>query len=187
MLVHFSTSKVLLVDDIELLRNIIKSIKKHHTLVYDWITPAHTELTTDGTRRDLATAYRESMDELAKADVFIAEVTRSSFGIGYQVAVAVQQKKPILLLSREGVDNDSLVRGLDSALVRFREYTNENLDKIIQQFLEDNDVQAKDLRFNFFIDRQIYNYIRWASFKTGKTKSRILRDLIEDEINKENG
>ena len=41
------------------------------------------------------------------------------------------------------------------------------------------------MRFNFFIDRKIYNYLRWASFKTGKTKAEILRDLVENEIEKQ--
>lgn len=170
------------------MRRVIKAIEKRHSLVNNWIDIAHRDAIEGGAGRDPINAYRQSMDELSQADVFIAEVTHTSFGVGYQTAMAVHQKKPVLLLSKGSVSNGSLVQGLgDSALVRFREYTDENLEKIIQQFLEDNDVQAKDLRFNFFIDRQIYNYLRWASFKTGKTKSRILRDLIEDEINKENG
>ena len=74
--------------------------------------------------------------------------------------------------------------GLDNALVRYREYNNDNLEDIIRQFLTDNDVKAKDLRFNFFLDRQIYNYLRWASLKTGKTKAKILRELVMKEINK---
>lgn len=186
MLAHFTTSKTLLVEEIDLLRRITKAIQKDHTLVHDWIGPAYKEIVAHGNRHDLATAYKQSMEELAKADVFIAEVTRSSFGVGYQVATAIQQKKPTLLLSKEDKVNDSLVRGLDSSLVRFREYNNENLEKIIEKFLADNDIQAKDLRFNFFVDRQIYNYLRWASFKTGKTKARILRDLVLNEIKKEN-
>ena len=64
--------------------------------------------------------------------------------------------------------------------MRYREYNNDNLEDIIRQFLTDNDVKAKDLRFNFFLDRQIYNYLRWASLKTGKAKAKILRELVQD-------
>ena len=38
------------------------------------------------------------------------------------------------------------------------------------------------MRFNFFIDRPIYNYLRWAALKTNKTKAEILRELVQREI-----
>jgi len=57
---------------------------------------------------------------------------------------------------------------------------------MLEKFMVDNDIQSKDMRFNFFIDRKIYNYLRWAAFKTGKTKAEILRDLVETEIEKQN-
>jgi len=105
-------------------------------------------------------------------------------GVGYQVALAVQQKKPVLLLSKEGLENDSVVSGVDNTLVTFREYSDDNLEQTVQDFLVTNDVQPKDLRFNFFIDRQIYSYLRWASYKTGKPKGKILRELVLKEIDK---
>jgi predicted DNA-binding protein len=55
----------------------------------------------------------------------------------------------------------------------------------VSQFLEQNHIENKDLRFNFFIDRQIYNYLRWASFKTGKTKAEILRELVLHDIERQ--
>lgn len=112
-------------------------------------------------------------------------MSTSSFGVGHQVASAIQQKKPVLLLSRDDIVNDSLVTGLDDTIVHYKEYNNSNLEQIVKNFLEENNVQAKDLRFNFFIDRQIYNYLRWASYKTGKTKAHILRDLVLKEIDKD--
>ena len=56
---------------------------------------------------------------------------------------------------------------------------------MVEKFLNENDIQSKDMRFNFFIDRKIYNYLRWAAFKTGKTKAEILRDLVQNEIEKQ--
>lgn len=186
MVVHLATSKATLIEDIEYLRKIIKVVKKNHEFARDWIEPAYKEIKERGPKRkNVSRVYHQSVEEVAKADVLIAEVTHSSFGVGYQVASAIQQKKPTLLLSREGVNNDSLVKGLDDAVVRSAEYNDSNLEQIAEDFLDENNIQAKDLRFNFFIDRQIYNYLRWASFKTGKTKARILRELVLKEINKD--
>jgi predicted DNA-binding protein len=55
------------------------------------------------------------------------------------------------------------------------------VEKILP-FLEDNNISTKDMRFNFFIDRPIYNYLRWAALRTGKTKAEILRELVQREI-----
>lgn len=184
MIVHFTCSRKSVLTDIERLRAILKIItQEKHELAREWIEDAHAQMLNKH-RRNISAVYQRSMEEVAKADVMIAEVSSSSFGVGYQVANAIQQKKPILLLSREDVDNDSLVRGLDNAVVTYSEYNDSNLEDIIKGFLRDNDIKAKDLRFNFFLDRQVYNYLRWASFKTGKTKAKILRELVLKEINK---
>lgn len=37
---------------------------------------------------------------MSKADVVIAEVTYDSFGIGYQVAMAIHLNNPVLLLTK---------------------------------------------------------------------------------------
>ena len=181
MIVHFTCSKRLLAENSDTLRRVVRAIKRRHELASNWIDD-YARTKNKGDAYDFDEAHRKSIEELAKADVFIAEVTHSSFGVGYQAAVAIQQKKPMLLLSREDASNDSMVRGLDKALVRYRAYTEDSLGQIIESFLDDNDVQAKDLRFNFFLDRQIYNYLRWASFRTGKTKASILRELVQKEI-----
>lgn len=183
MIVHLTTSKDTLLDNIQTLRRIVKTVEQNHEIANNWIESAYREMTS-GLRRDLKKAHQSSMDENTKSDVFIAEVTHSSFGVGYQVATALQQKKPTLLLSREGANNRSMVNGLDSTLVSFSEYNDDNLEKIVQDFLDENNIQSKDLRFNFFIDHQIYSYLRWASYKTGKPKAKILRDLVLQEIKK---
>jgi len=56
----------------------------------------------------------------------------------------------------------------------------------VGDFIEENRMGAKDIRFNFFIDRKILNYLNWAAFQTGETKSEIIRKLLEQEIDKTN-
>lgn len=185
MIVHFTTSKESLAGDIKSLRIVLKTIRKeNHTIANNWIDGAYRKIKLNRAPNSFTQLFHQSMEDVAKADVMIAEVTHSSFGVGYQVASAMQQKKPIFLLSKKGAKNDSLVRGLDDTIVKFCEYDEKNLEQLIKNFLADNDVQAKDLRFNFFIDRQIYNYLRWVSAKTGKPKAEILREFVLKEINK---
>lgn len=182
--IHFITSRPTLEKDINTLRSIISIIHgKDHYLTYDWIEPAykrHVEknLPTDNWDR----IYKLNLEAIARADVVIAETTYENFAVGYQIATAIQQKKPILLLRQNAADKNAFVTGVEDGWVRHGEYDSDTLVPIIEKFLDDNDIKSKDMRFNFFIDRKIYNYLRWSSFKTGKTKAEIIRDLIERQI-----
>ena len=164
---------------------IIKS--KGHTLSRDWINDAYeANQQTGKTANDWSLIYKESLGAIAQSDVIIAEASYENFAIGYQVAVAVQQKKPILLLRHNTADKNTFTTGVEDGWVRHENYDEAGVDKIIEKFIQENDITTKDMRFNFFIDRQIYNYLRWAALKTGKTKAEVLRELVQREIeNKE--
>jgi hypothetical protein len=183
MKIHLIASKPSLEKDINVLRQIMKVIKAEgHAIARDWIEDAYAaNMKTGQTAEDWSLIYSESLGAIAGADVIVADATYENFGVGYQIAVAVQQKKPVLLLHRSGVDG-AFAHGVADGWVRHGEYTENNIDKVIADFLKDNDISTKDMRFNFFIDRPIYNYLRWAALKTGKTKAEILRELVQREI-----
>lgn len=187
MKVHLITSRPTLEKDIDTLREIVSAIeKKGHTLALDWIERAYKRGSDVNQSADWTQIYKLNLETIAKADIVIAETSFENFGVGYQVAVAVQQKKPVLLLRQEGADKNAFASGVEDGWVKREEYSEDNLKDILDKFLEANDIQAKDMRFNFFIDRPIYNYLRWAAFKTGKTKAEILRELVVREIDKSN-
>lgn len=186
MKVHFITSKPSLEKDIDVLRRVVGIIRsKGHSLARDWIDEAYeTNLKTGKTAEDWALIYNESLSAIAGADVVVADATYENFAVGYQVSSAVQQKKPVLLLRREGVEESAFARGVEDGWVRHQAYTDDNIELILEEFIKDNDITVKDMRFNFFIDRTIYNYLRWTAFKTGKTKAEVLRELVKNEIEK---
>jgi hypothetical protein len=188
MKVHLITSRPTLEKDIKTLRRISGIIKSEgHTLVRDWIEDAYERINNpDIPYADWSKVYKENLEVINKADVVIAETSYENFGVGYQAAFAVQQKKPVLLLRHAEADKNAFATGVEEGWVKREEYTEQNLEGLMQKFLADNDIQAKDMRFNFFIDRPIYNYLRWAAYKTGKTKAEILRELVSKEIEKAN-
>jgi len=187
--VHFITAKKNVVNDIETLRNISNIItdQKHH-LLDDWVEAAYERRVNkkdDSLTGDWSKIYSSNIENIAKADVVIAETTYDTFGVGYQVAVAVHQKKPVLLLRHEDAQADSYATGVIDAWVQRASYNDDNLESVLKKFLDENDIITKDMRFNFFIDRQIYNYLRWSALRTGKTKAEILRELVTREITKD--
>jgi hypothetical protein len=188
MKVHFIASRPSLEKDIESLRHVVSIIKASgHNLARDWINDAYeTNVRTGKTAEDWSLIYNESLGAIAGSDVIIADATYENFAVGYQVAVAVQQKKPVLLLRHDTADKNAFVTGVEDGWVKHEEYTDETIQPILKKFLDENDITTKDMRFNFFIDRPIYNYLRWSALKTGKTKAEILRELVQREIeNKE--
>jgi len=184
--IHFITSKPSLEKDIDTLQSIIASIKSAgHTLAREWIDDAYeANQKTGQTANDWAHIYQESLGAIAESDAIIAEATYENFGVGYMIAMAVQQKKPILLLHKNGADGGAFAQGVVDGWVRHEMYNSETINKILKSFLDENDISTKDMRFNFFIDRPIYNYLRWAALKTGKTKAEILRSLVQQEIDR---
>lgn len=187
MLVHVIGSRGDIVNEIEYFRSLVSSVHKEgHSLVKDWIEPSYNSLKTGKAKWDLdwTNIYKESLEAINKADVIIAETTSPSFSVGYQVAMAMQMKKPTLVLNRTGIKESPFASGIEAGIV-YRNYNVDNLNKIIVEFLKENDIQTKDMRFNFFIDRPIYNYLRWTAHKTGKTKAEILRDLVVREIDRD--
>jgi len=184
MKVHFITSRPSLEKDFETLKRITGVVKATgHVIAYEWMENAYKrEVESKAPASNWNDIYKDNLSAIAQADVVIAETTYENFAVGYQVAVAVQQKKPVLLLRHEGADKNAFVTGIDDGWVKHRMYTQENIDSIVQDFLAENDITTKDMRFNFFIDRAIYNYLRWAALKTGKTKAEVLRELVNREI-----
>jgi len=184
MKVHFITSRPTIEKHIEELRAVINAIENAgHSLAIDWIERAYRRQ-TEGTepKANWTAIYRLNLEAIAKSDVVLAETSYDNFGVGYQIAFAVQQKKPIMLLRHEDVDDDAFVNGVEGGWIIHEKYNSQNLTSKVNKFLEDNDIKSKDMRFNFFIDRKIHNYLRWASLRTGKTKAEILRELVQHEI-----
>lgn len=189
MLVHFIASSANLKDNINGLRKVTKAIKdKGHVLTRDWLEEAYENIQggMEANDKKWQTIIDEDFEAIAKADVIIADVSTDSTAMGYQIATAIHQKKPTLLVLREGTTVPPFTWNIPSSFLKRIEYNGSNIDEKITPFLEENDITTKDMRFNFFIDRGIYNYLRWAALKTGKTKAEVLRELVNREIeNKE--
>ncbi len=187
MIVHFIASKGKIGQEIEHYRDILAAIKKlGHTLALDWVEETHSQGVVDEERVNWTDIEQENTGAISKADVIIVEATQKTFFVGYRVAQAIQQKKPILILTRDNSFPGITGLSATSDLVTGAQYNKENLVAKLKKFFEDNDIPTKDMRFNFFIDRPIYNYLRWAAYKTGKTKAEILRDLVSKEIDNAN-
>lgn len=155
----------------------------------DWISAAQNRLDKNIIRDDTKVVWeevhKENSEAISRSDIVIIEATNYGFQEGFYVSQALQLKKPVLLLTREDI-RGRLIHGIKHKMLTVQHYdTQEELKKIVDKFIKINTLSSKDLRFNFLIDRQIYSYLREVSYETGKNKSEIIRELLEQEIEHE--
>ena len=74
--------------------------------------------------------FRWSEEQIDRCDVLIAEVSNPSFGVGGELALAEQKKKPVILLSKKGSEVSEFVLG-NPAVVYHVEYT--SIDDAVKQ------------------------------------------------------
>lgn len=184
MMVHFIAGKSSIEKEIAYFRRIISLVKgAGHTLTNDWLNEVYKARKTIPNIK-WTKIYHTNLDAIDKADIIIAEATTKSFGVGFQVALAIRSKKPVLLLVREEVDRRSMLWGIDEEAVQTKLYNAGTLDTIVLGFLKEFDITTKEKRFNLMLDRKLQNYLTWAAKSTGKTRSQIVRELIVSEMDK---
>lgn len=188
MIIHLTGNVDTIENDMPYYRKIIKIVHENDgILARDWIETAYRRRSkdSDDIDTDWQSAMGDDLEAISRSDIVIIEISDYNFSQGFQTAIALNQKKPLLLISRTPVKKHS-ISGLKSKLLTTAEYkTEKDLDEIVKQFIKDNTIATKDLRFNMFIDRPIYNYLRSVSYESGKNKSEIIRELIEREIRKQ--
>lgn len=155
----------------------------------DWIGAAQNRIDKNIVRDDTKVVWEEvhteNSEAISRADIVIIEATNYGFQEGFYASQALQSKKPVLLLTREDV-RGLLIGGIKHKMLTVQHYGSpEELKKIVDKFIKSNTLSSKDLRFNFLIDRQIYSYLREISYETGKNKSEIIRELLEEEIDRD--
>lgn len=172
-------------DDYFYLQKISEIAHANHAMVFKyWFQPESTrgKFGIHDEEIDWTSNLRESTEALKHSDLVVIEATQSRFSQGFEAYLAAQYKKPTLIVTRAEI-KDRFISGVANKYISIRQYKNEDdLEKIVSKFIKQNAIPEKDLRFNFILDRRIYKYLRDKSYETGKNKSAIIRELLENEI-----
>lgn len=186
MIVHFIATRY----DIDINHVYLENIKQlGHKPSREWFSRAYELIKSIKyeDRINWGIFTKKDLETLGRVDLVVAEVTDENIPIGYQIAVAVQQKKPVLMLSRHDISSVSLSSNVNpdfDQFVTIKRYDLNTVSGILKGFFEKNDIKKQDMRFNFFINSEIYNYLKHEAYITGKNKSEILRELVLKEIRK---
>lgn len=198
--VFFSASIYAIPELIENYLEIVKNINSSGSLVISdwtksWQTIAKNHKKT-GKRKikesdilkiiDRGKLYEEHTKAIQQCDVVIAEVTKPTITVGYQLFYAISHKKPVLALyNSKAKDIDlSVIKSIiysESPLILLKKYDPRSLPFIINNFL--NKKKEVMIKFNFIINKEIESYLRWLNKKRpDKSRSDLLREKLTDEI-----
>ncbi len=127
--------------------------------------------------------FHERLEQWIQAcDFMVVESSFPSISVGYEISLALQYRKPVLLLYSIG-DPPSLFAHHEDVKIVCEKYTLDTLQSIISDFLRFVQGEA-DTRFTFFISSKQAAYLAKQSKKLRMPKSVFLRSLIDADMDK---
>jgi len=133
---------------------------------------------------------------LDKMDCFIIEASKPDQEIGYLLAYAISQKKPLLYLYQKGtpdkVAHGYLTKKNTPDYIVMKSYTNLDLELIIADFIKQIEQgggikEKPTIKFTLRITPQMERYLQWKSKRLKKTKADFLREFLGEIIKKDGG
>ncbi|MBI3379397.1 hypothetical protein HY029_01420 [Candidatus Gottesmanbacteria bacterium] len=120
---------------------------------------------------------------LNECDFVVAESSFPSISVGYEIALALNLGKPILILYTEDGGAPSVLAHHKDEKVVCERYTMESFKGLIDDFVEFAEGKA-DTRFTFFLPHEFDAYIEKISRQRKVPKSVYLRRLIDEDMKK---
>ncbi|KKS97500.1 MAG: nucleoside 2-deoxyribosyltransferase [Candidatus Gottesmanbacteria bacterium GW2011_GWA2_43_14] len=133
-------------------------------------------------REDRLFFHKKLEKWISQSSFMIAEVSFPSISVGYEISLALHLGKPVLVLYSEGHPPSLLAYHKDEKLMTER-YNSDNLPGIIEDFV--NFVKGPaDMRFTFYITREIAAYLDKITRNKKLPKAVYLRKLVEEDMKK---
>lgn len=158
-----------------------KLIKKNCQVISDHILKSSSQKIQLETKAERL-AFQEKLEKwINGADCIVAETSFPSISVGYEISLALNRGKPVLILhTHDSMPPSLLIHHSDDKLI-CEKYTGENLDGIIEDFL--NYVEGKeDSRFIFYLSSELMAFLDKISKNDKIPKSVYLRRLIEEKM-----
>jgi len=184
MLAYFTASIVGKKYHLPNYRRIVELLKQKEVEILDEHILEVYEKDIQVQSKDKRLAFHKQLEDwVNKSDFLVAETSFPSISVGYEISMALDRNKPVLILYSEG-DPPSLFAYHENQKIVCEKYTQENLQAIIEDFLRFVRGES-DTRFTFFISSKQASYLAKQAKINRVPKSVYLRGLIDkDESNK---
>jgi len=161
-------------------------IDQGHTLTRDWLPHTEEHLHKGNTDvRNIKQIYKACINSIKGADIVIIEDTVSNFSTGHQITVALQNKKPTLVLwqgKKYRQFKQMFIHGIESDILQISEYSPETLFEIVNTFINKYENAFERNRFHLVLRNVERNYLDWAQFTKNKSRTKIIREALRKII-----
>lgn len=185
--VYFACSSTNLRENISSYLTVTDTIKKlKHQIPFDWLDRVKRQFDRSLSEREekKSVLQREGIKAIENCDALIAETSFPSSSVGYQIALALSLKKPVLCLYSLDFGNKvppQIINADESVNLSIKPYNKESTFNILKNYFESHK-DREYIRFNFIISNDIEKYLNWISRYGELSKSRILREKIKKQI-----
>ena len=124
-----------------------------------------------------AVHYEAIRRGILAADAVIIEVSFQDIQIGFEAALAVAHKKPVLCLSIY----EDFSQKINNRYFFGAKYSELNVERIVGEFVERSRKKRLGERFNMFLSISQDQYLEKRAREEGVTKSEYLRELMDQD------
>ncbi len=165
------------------IREILLELNNEFT--HDWLGEV-----VHGTQKDLNMKiwYQKIMKSLISADVAIFDISRPSLSLGHQIAFALDNKIPTLLVAQKSEQNiqDSFISGaISESLISISYSKTFELKPKLKKFIES--IEAKKMgRVNFLLEKKYLDYLNWSKTIKNRSLTDSIRQGLDALMSKDN-
>jgi TPP-dependent 2-oxoacid decarboxylase len=160
--------------------------RHNHKVFDDYVFKYDVEYLAKGNIISLKRNYKKISYEIKKADALIAEVTQSSLGVGRFISLALEYRKPVLLLYSRYIPRAFVYD--PTRLISLKKYflsKPRELERKIINFIQKVNKKKLTYRFNLMLTKEMNEYLTVASSHKNLSKADYLRNLISEKMKKE--
>jgi len=182
----FSTQKFLkFKDNYFAIRNYL--IKKGHVLTRDWMPHTYKKIKDNKYEiNNIKEIYQVCMKAINQADLVIIEDSISNFSTGHQITIALQRRKPTLVLTsipKHRHFSQTFIQGIASEFLEVKEYNLDNYKEIINEFIKKYEHIKDTNRFNLVLTGVERDYLDWAHLSKHKSRTNIIKEILREKTN----
>lgn len=159
-------------------QTIIAEVKKlDHTIIADHILDTSEQHVSLESSLDRQKFHKQLDSWITSADCVIAETSFPSISVGFEIALAIQKRKPVLIL-HSTAKAPTLLLELNPEYLTISQYSLKTIRSVLEDFFlyaEGN----RESRFTFFLNDRQHHILQEESKKLSISKSAFLRLLIE--------
>jgi len=161
--------------------------KMGHKSVTDHVLTRKIEDVEKETPKESEAYLRKMLRWVNNADFVVAEATCPEVSTGYEIMIAQEKGKPVIVLyENEKKAVPHTLKGLPAEKIQVYGYSADNaveLKKTLKMAVKEAKDQM-DVRFNFFVSPKIVHFLDWISKTKKMPRAVYLRRLIESDMKK---